>query len=133
MDRMVGGVGLKRGRRHPSDLYTGDALDFWRVLEVDHLKRLVLVAEMKTPGEAVLEFKITPQGNGNTELKQLSRFLPRGLSGFAYWYSLYAFHEWIFGGMLRTVAKRVGKPVIHGPERFTPRIAHLCPITSPED
>jgi hypothetical protein len=133
MDRMVGGVGLKRGRRHPSDLYTGDALDFWRVLEVDPLKRLVLVAEMKTPGEAVLEFKITPLDNGHTELRQLSRFLPRGLSGFAYWYSLYAFHEWIFGGMLRTVAKRIGKPVIHGPERFTPRIAHLCQFSSPED
>jgi uncharacterized protein YbjT (DUF2867 family) len=130
MDRVVGGVGLKRGRRHPSDLYTGDALDFWRVLEVDHLKRLVLVAEMKTPGEAVLEFKITPQTNGHTELRQLSRFMPRGLSGFAYWYSLYVFHELIFGGMLRRVAEKVGRPVIHGPERFTPRIGHLCPITS---
>jgi uncharacterized protein YbjT (DUF2867 family) len=133
MDRLVGGVGLKRGRRHPSDLYTGDALDFWRVLEVDRLNKLVLVAEMKTPGEAVLEFKITPLNDGHTELKQLSRFMPRGLSGFAYWYSLYAFHEMIFGGMLRRVADKVGRPVIHGPERFTPRIAHMCRIDSEED
>lgn len=130
MDRMIGGVGLKRGRRHPRDLYTGDALDFWRVLEVDPLKKLVLVAEMKTPGEAILEFRITPNANGHTELRQLSRFVPRGLSGFAYWYSLYAFHELIFGGMLRRIAQKVGRPVIEGPERFTPRIGHLCPITS---
>ena len=60
MDRLVGGVGLRRGRRHPSEIGVGDALDFWRVLEVEAPRRLLLVAEMKTPGDALLEFQITP-------------------------------------------------------------------------
>lgn len=128
LDLLAGGVGLRRGRRSPTQLYIGDALDFWRVLEVEAPRRLMLLAEMKLPGEAILEFKITPLPNGETELQQLSRFVPRGLAGLGYWYSLYPFHEWIFGGMLRTIAKAVGKAVTRGPERFTPKIQHACPI-----
>jgi uncharacterized protein YndB with AHSA1/START domain len=128
MDRLAGGSGLRRGRRHPSQLYVGDALDFWRVLEVEPPSRLVLLAEMKMPGEALLEFRITPRGQGRTELEQLSRFLPRGLGGIAYWYSLYPFHQWIFGGMLKAIARSIQKPVVSGPERFTPKLYHACSI-----
>jgi hypothetical protein len=70
MDRLAGGVGLRRGRRHPADIGVGDALDFWRVLEIDAPHRLLLVAEMKTPGEALLEFQITPVGDHQVELQR---------------------------------------------------------------
>ena len=126
MDRAVGGVGLRRGRRHPTELMVGDALDFWRVLAVEPPHRLLLLAEMKTPGEALLEFQITPLGDDRAELQMLSRFLPRGLAGILYWYGLYPFHEWIFYGMLKSMARSVGKPVLVGPQRFTPKIASSC-------
>jgi hypothetical protein len=118
MDRLVGGVGLRRGRRHPSEIGVGDALDFWRVLEVDPPRRLLLVAEMKTPGEALLEFQIAAAGDNQVELKMLSRFLPRGLWGLIYWYGLYPLHQWIFYGMLQSIAASIGKPVVAGPEKF---------------
>jgi uncharacterized protein YbjT (DUF2867 family) len=123
MDRLAGGVGLQRGRRSISRLYTGDALDFWRVLEIDPLHRLTLLAEMKTPGEAILEISLTPQPDGITQLQLLSRFLPRGLMGILYWYLLYPFHEIIFAGMLQAIAKDVGRPIVSGPIRFTRRIS----------
>lgn len=132
LDRFLGGSGLKRGRRHPTELYVGDALDFWRVLEVEAPYRLLLLAEMKLPGEAILEFKIRSVGKNQTELEQLSRFVPKGLAGLAYWYSLYPFHEWIFGGMLQTIAKELAKPIVSGPERFTPKIQHACRIDTRE-
>jgi uncharacterized protein YbjT (DUF2867 family) len=128
MDRLVGGVGLRRGRRHPVDLGVGDALDFWRVLAVDPPERLLLVAEMKMPGEALLEFQIASLNNGQTELKMLSRFLPRGLSGILYWYALYPFHQWIFSGMLRGIAIAIQKPILGAPERFTPKITKTCAL-----
>ncbi len=123
MDRLAGGVGLQRGRRSSSRLYTGDALDFWRVLDIDPPHRITLLAEMKTPGEAILEITLTPQPDGVTQLKLLSRFLPKGLMGILYWYLLYPFHEVIFRGMLQAIAKDVGRPIVTGPERFTRRIS----------
>ena len=128
MDRLVGGVGLRRGRRHSTDIGVGDALDFWRVLEVEAPRRLVLLAEMKTPGEALLEFQINPQGPGRIELKMLSRFLPKGLFGIVYWYGLYPFHQWIFFGMLKAIAKSIKKPIYSGPERFTPKLHTTCKL-----
>jgi uncharacterized protein YbjT (DUF2867 family) len=128
IDRLTGGVGLRRGRRHHSEIGVGDALDFWRVLEVEAPRRLLLVAEMKTPGEALLEFKITPSGNGQVEIQMLSRFLPKGLFGILYWYGLYPFHEWIFFGMLKAIAKSINRPILHGPERFTPRLHTACAL-----
>jgi len=127
IDRLVGGVGLRRGRRHPSEIGVGDALDFWRVLEIEAPRRLVLVAEMKTPGEALLEFQITP-GGGQVELQMLSRFLPRGLFGMLYWYGLYPFHERIFFGMLKAIAESIDKPIVKGPERFTPKLHTACAL-----
>jgi uncharacterized protein YbjT (DUF2867 family) len=131
MDRFLGGAGLRRGRRNPRSLYVGDALDFWRVLEIEAPRHLMLVAEMKVPGEAILDFTLTPLGGGITELRQLSRFLPRGLTGLAYWYSLSPFHEQIFGGMLKTIAEAIKKPVVQGPERFTPRMRNACRYNAP--
>ena len=128
MDRLAGGVGLRRGRRHPVDLGVGDALDFWRVLEVDPPYRLLLTAEMKTPGEALLEFHISSGKEDRTELRMLSRFLPRGLFGIIYWYGLYPFHQWIFFGMLKGIARAIHKPILEGPERFTSRMTNTCAL-----
>ena len=126
IDRIMGGAGLRRGRRHPHDLYVGDALDFWRVLEVEPPAKLVLMAEMKLPGEATLEFRVNPVGDGVSEVQQLSRFQPKGLLGILYWYALYPVHQWVFGGMLRGLARSLGQPVMEGPERFAPRMEHVC-------
>jgi len=128
LDRLVGGVGLRRGRRHPTEIGVGDALDFWRVLEVDPPQRLLLVAEMKTPGEALLEFQITPLANDQVELQMLSRFLPKGLLGILYWYVLYPFHQWIFYGMLKAIARSINKPMASRPERFTPKLHTSCAL-----
>lgn len=118
MDRLLGGSGLRRGRRHPSELRTGDALDFFRVLEIEPERRLLLLAEMKMPGEATLEFRLSPTPDGGTELSQTARFLPRGLLGIAYWYALDPFHKNLYQGMLRAIAAATGKPVTGGPERL---------------
>jgi uncharacterized protein YbjT (DUF2867 family) len=119
MDTLAGGVGLRRGRRNQEQLLIGDALDFWRVLEVSPPNRLILVAEMKLPGEAILDFEIAPSGKG-TELRLGTRFRPKGLYGILYWYFLLPFHDFLFGGMLRAVAKKVNRPVISGPAKFKP-------------
>jgi len=128
LDRLVGGVGLRRGRRHSTEIGVGDALDFWRVLEVDPPQRLLLVAEMKTPGEALLEFQITPVAKGQVELQMLSRFMPKGLFGILYWYVLYPFHQWIFYGMLKSIARSINKPMASDPERFTPKLHTSCAL-----
>lgn len=100
LDRLVGGAGLRRGRRHPTDLRPGDALDFWRVLVADRERgRLMLYAEMKLPGEAWLEFAV----EGDT-LRQTATFRPQGLSGRAYWYALVPFHGLLFPRMARRLA-----------------------------
>jgi hypothetical protein len=106
----------------------GDALDFWRVLKVDPPQQLLLLAEMKTPGEAMLEFRLTPIGDKQTELQMLSRFLPQGLGGILYWYFLYPFHEWVFYGMLKSIARSINRPLANGPERFTPRLTASCAL-----
>ena len=93
-------------------------------------EKLVLVAEMKVPGEALLEFKIDSMGDHSTELQMLSRFLPKGLWGMLYWYTLYSFHENIFFGMLKGIAGAIEKPIVSGPERFTPRLHGSCALPS---
>lgn len=128
IDRLVGGIGLRRGRRHPSEIGVGDALDFWRVLKVEAPRRLLLVAEMKMPGDALLEIQITPIGSAQVELQMLSRFLPKGMFGLLYWYGLYPFHQWIFFGMLKAIAKSINRPIIRGPERFTPKLHTYCAL-----
>ena len=101
-DKLFGGVGLRRGRKDPKNIYAGETLDFWRVLLADkNNSRLLLYAEMKLPGEAWLEFKIT---DGNL-LEQTATFRPLGLLGRLYWYSVYPFHGFIFRGMLKKLAE----------------------------
>jgi uncharacterized protein YndB with AHSA1/START domain len=128
LDRIMGGIGLGRGRRASPELYVGDGLDFWRVLDVVAPYRLVLLSEMKLPGEAILEFTITPIGSRETELQQLSRFVPKGFAGLIYWYMLYFPHHWLFRGMLRNIARAAGKPIVEGLQPFVPERRWTCPI-----
>ena len=102
MDKMIGGPGLRRGRRDRKELAFGDALDFWRVLHADPASRLSLYAEMKLPGTATLEFDIIPGESPEdpTTIVQEARFRPRGLLGLAYWYSVKPLHGIVFNGML---------------------------------
>jgi uncharacterized protein YbjT (DUF2867 family) len=106
LDRLVGGVGMRRGRRDPNDLRAGDALDFWRVeaVEPDHLIRLR--AEMKVPGRAWLQFHVHPLPSGCSLLSQTAYFAPKGVPGLLYWYGLYPIHKIVFAGMIRNIARR---------------------------
>lgn len=103
LDRLVGGVGLRRGRRGDQQLRQGEALDFWRVEAVEGSTMLRLRAEMKLPGEAWLEFQTAPLSEGTSVLTQLAYFAPRGLLGLLYWYLLYPFHALIFSGLVRSI------------------------------
>ena len=106
MDKAVGGVGLRRGRRSPSRLRAGDPLDFWRVLVADKTsRRLLLYAEMKLPGEAWLQFRIVDQPDGGYAVEQLAAYRPRGLAGRLYWYSVLPFHGIIFKGMIKNLVQ----------------------------
>jgi uncharacterized protein YbjT (DUF2867 family) len=119
IDRLVGGPGLNRGRRDPEQVQAGDALDFWRVLAVEQNHRLKLVAEMKVPGEAVLELLLTECADGTTEVRQFARFKPRGLFGLLYWYAVVPFHNLVFSGMLRGIAKASAAEIVEGPEHLS--------------
>jgi uncharacterized protein YndB with AHSA1/START domain len=105
LDRLVGGPGLRRGRRDPEDVAFGEALDFWRVTGFERDRRLSLRAEMKLPGEALLEFEVQPAGQGGTRLTQTARFLPKGLLGLAYWYAVLPVHAFVFRGMLKGIRR----------------------------
>lgn len=109
IDKLFGGTGIRRGRRHPTELRTGDALDFWRVLVADEgSRRLVLFAEMKLPGEAWLEWQILPDPDqdGGHILHQTATFRPNGLGGRLYWYSISPLHNFVFEGMARAIVER---------------------------
>jgi len=103
LDLLAGGVGLRRGRRDPHTLAAGDALDFWRVEGFEPDRRLRLVAEMKVPGRAWLQFEVEPNIRGSV-IRQTAIFDPAGLGGLLYWYALYPIHRWIFSGMLQSIA-----------------------------
>lgn len=133
-DKLIGGPGLRRGRRHPIEIRVGDALDFWRVADVTANERLLLVAEMKLPGEALLEFRLhpvpplpeeaataaqsktSPQPFTATDLEMRAQFLPRGLGGLLYWWIMYPFHLLIFKNMLQRLAVAAGAPILSGPD-----------------
>ncbi len=105
LDRAVGGVGLRRGRRDPDRLYVGEALDFWRVEEIVPGELLRLRAEMKLPGRAWLEMRVTHDERGRAVYEQRAVFLPRGLAGHLYWLAVAPFHAFVFGGMARNIAR----------------------------
>jgi uncharacterized protein YbjT (DUF2867 family) len=107
LDRLVGGPGLRRGRRDATRVAFGDAIDFWRVTGLEPGRRLALSAEMRLPGAALLEFAIEPSpgGAGRCRLVQTARFLPRGLSGIVYWYLMLPLHSIVFGRMLHGIRR----------------------------
>ncbi|HBY60389.1 MAG TPA: DUF2867 domain-containing protein [Solibacterales bacterium] len=111
IDVLMGGPGLRRGRRDPEQVGFGEALDFWRVVGITRDRRLALRAEMKLPGEAMLEFEIEDRGGTQCLLRQTALFQPRGLMGLLYWYAVVPLHHIVFRGML------------HGIEREALRIA----------
>lgn len=114
MDRLIGGVGLRRGRRHPSQVRVGDALDFWRVEAVIPERLMRLRAEMKVPGRAWLEFEAEAQGDETSLLRQTASFAPKGLWGLLYWYILYPIHRAIFAGMLAALARQAEQQTVPG-------------------
>ncbi len=103
IDLLVGGVGVRRGRRDEQTLRVGDSLDFWRVELYEPGRRLRLYAEMKVPGRAWLEFEVTPTHEGST-IRQTAIFDPLGLLGILYWYGIYPLHQCVFAGMLRNIS-----------------------------
>ncbi|MGP4000360.1 SDR family oxidoreductase [Streptomyces sp. 8N706] len=110
LDRLVGGVGLRRGRRDAARLRVGDSLDFWRVEEIEPGRLLRLRAEMRLPGTAWLEMTVAREGTHGSVLRQRAVFHPRGLTGHAYWWSVSPFHALVFGGMARNIAAAAEQP-----------------------
>jgi hypothetical protein len=106
LDLLVGGVGMRRGRRDAKHLLPGDVVDCWRVELIESPRHLRLTAEMKLPGRAWLEFEVQPNKDGMI-LRQTATFDPVGLWGLAYWYALYPLHEVVFRGMMRNLHRAV--------------------------
>jgi hypothetical protein len=102
-------VGLRRGRKHPTELVAGEALDFWRVESVVPGEKILLRAEMKVPGRAWLEFSVKPSGENGSILTQTALFYPRGVWGLLYWYGVYPVHVLVFRGMARAIVRRAEK------------------------
>lgn len=111
MDELVGGVGLRRGRRDASDISVGESLDFWQVEELDPGRRILLRAEMKVPGIAWLEFEVRQMDEQRCTLTQTARFYPRGLPGIIYWCGVYPLHALVFRGLIRSIAKKAESQV----------------------
>jgi len=110
MDTLVGGPGLRRGRRDSERVEFGEALDFWRVVGIDRDRSLSLLAEMKLPGVAMLSFELDSEGNvDRTELTMTARYRPRGLLGILYWYAVVPLHNIVFGGMLKGIKRAAEK------------------------
>lgn len=105
LDRLVGGVGLRRGRRHPDVTAVGEAIDFWRVETLERGRILRLRAEMRLPGEAWLEFSIEQRPGDRPVLHQRALFIPRGLAGTLYWWSIWPLHGFVFNSMMRNLAR----------------------------
>ena len=105
LDRMLGGVGRRRGRRHPTRLRVGDTVDFWRVVVVEPGRRLTLLAEMRLPGTAALEFEVQAEGDGS-RIVTAAYFHPAGAAGLIYWYALWPIHRRIFAGLADAIVER---------------------------
>ena len=116
LDLLVGGPGMRRGRKDPEETRPGDTLDFWRVESYERPHLLRLQAEMKVPGRAWLQFEVEPAGSGS-KIRQTAEFDPLGLFGLLYWYALFPLHELVFAGMLRGIAKAAEKDPIGSARR----------------
>lgn len=110
LDLLAGGVGVRRGRAHPERLLVGDAVDWWRVESLVPDRLLRLHAEMRLPGDAWLQFEVSPDTGGRTTIRQTAIFEPDGFLGLAYWYALLPLHAPIFRGMLRAIASQATRP-----------------------
>jgi hypothetical protein len=117
LDRLCGGIGMRRGNREEGPLSPGAEVDFWRVVSVTPQRELRLLAEMTLPGEGLLAFRLRETDPGTTQLTQTAQFIPRGLGGMAYWALVAPFHRLVFPGLIREIAGRTGKPIVSGPER----------------
>jgi uncharacterized protein YbjT (DUF2867 family) len=106
LDKAIGGVGLRRGRRHPDEIHAGESLDFWRVETVEKDRLMRLRAEMKLPGKAWLQFESVPKEDGKALFTVTAYFAPYGLFGFLYWYAMFPFHKPLFDGLTRRIASR---------------------------
>ena len=105
LDILAGGVGFRRGRIHPKELFVGDPVDFWRVIEMKESEKIVFKAEMKLPGRAYLKFSLFDRGK-QTEVKMESIFDPIGFGGVVYWYIMWPFHFFIFDGLLNKIKRK---------------------------
>jgi len=121
IDRLFGGVGMRRGRRDPDNLRVGDALDFWRVEAVEPGRLIRLRAEMKVPGLAWLQFQTQTLDNGNSLVSQTAFFAPKGLGGWVYWYVLYPIHSIIFSGMIHKIVEEAESTISSTPDSMIAR------------
>ncbi len=112
IDVLVGGVGMRRGRRDPESLQVGDVVDCWRVEAFESDRHLLLRAEMKLPGRGWLEFEVRRNGAGST-IRQTAIFDARGWAGLAYWCAAYPLHQLVFAGMLRNIAATCSRAPVH--------------------
>jgi len=131
MDRLVGGVGLARGRRSATTLHTGDALDWWRVEAIERGRLLRLRAEMKVPGGAWLEMTVEPRDGGGSHYRQRAIFFPTGLGGRLYWLAILPFHGVIFSGMLRRITTTAERDAADPQEARAGSGADREPATAP--
>jgi uncharacterized protein YbjT (DUF2867 family) len=116
LDRLVGGPGLGRGRRHPDEAWVGEAIDFWRVASIEPDRHFALRAEMRAPGEAMLEFHLEPLAEGRrTRLTLSARYMPKGLVGLLYWYAVAPFHALVFPGLLEGIAAQAERSELPPP------------------
>jgi uncharacterized protein YbjT (DUF2867 family) len=113
-DRLIGGVGSGRSGQAVDEVHPGDAVDFWRVVNAEPPSRLLLLAEMKLPGSATLEYAVRDVGHGETEVRQILRFMPRGLAGILYWYLVAPLHGAAFGGKIKAIAEQAQKNAVQG-------------------
>jgi uncharacterized protein YbjT (DUF2867 family) len=126
VDRFVGGPGWKRQRRHPEQLSWGETVGFWRVSELIRGERLTLRAEMRVPGDAVLDFEIAPMSDGRSLLTQSARFRPKGLLGLLYWYAVLPFHGAVFEGLFDGIRKAATEAATAPPPPFAPADAQAA-------
>lgn len=122
VDELTGGVGMRRGRRDPHDVAVGDVIDFWRVAAIEPGRRLTLLAEMKLPGSAALEFELMPEGPGRTRVAVTAYFHPAGAPGLVYWQAMAPAHLLIFSGLAKAIAQRAEKNAALHQSGVRPRI-----------
>lgn len=117
LDKLLAGPGMARGRPHGDRPRVGDALDFWRILAADEGRRLLLRAEMRLPGEALLEFKLKTQWDNAVDVTMSAKFLPHGLAGILYWWAMYPFHVVLFTNMMENISRQAGTHLYDPPRR----------------